>query len=407
MKMGTFPKENLTGQYSNLPMDIVHFGSGCSDKIVEELDKSGIKNAVIITGNTLATKTDLVEKLEKTLGNRCAGVFSDTIQHVHRDSVINASAFAREKNADCIISFGGGTPNDTAKSVLICLAENITEKTQLDKYRIKFEYPDKVEIPSLTSDPLPMFAIPTTLSAGEFTFFVGMTDEERKVKDLYLDPRITAKAVFLDPDLTLATPERLWLGTGIRAVDHCVEALCSKTHQPFTDALSFRALNMLATYLRETKENPDDLSARGQCMVAAWMSVCGLANVTLGLSHGIGHQLGARCDVAHGETSAVMLPRVLEFNSSVNAEQQAIVADALGLDTRNKTTEESAILARDEIQKLIRDDLGLPWRLRDVGVNEEDFAGIAKDAMEDLIVASNPRTVNSEQEVIELLRKAW
>lgn len=405
--MQTFPKENLAGQYSNLPMDIVHFGPGSYKQISEELDKAGVKNAVVITGNSLATKTDLVEKLKHTLGNRCAGVFSNTIQHVHRDSVINAAAFSREKGADCIISFGGGTPNDTAKAVLICLAENITEKKQLDNFRIKFEYPDKVEIPSLTNDPLPMFAIPTTLSAGEFTFFVGMTDEERKVKDLYLDPRITAKAVFLDPELTLATPERLWLGTGIRAVDHCVEALCSKTHQPFTDALSFRALNMLATYLRETKKNPNDLAARGQCMVAAWMSVCGLANVTLGLSHGIGHQLGARCDVAHGETSAVMLPKVLEFNGSVNAQQQAIVAEALGLDTNNKSVEEAASIARDEIQKLIRDDLGLPWRLRDVGVNEEDFPGIAKDAMEDLIVASNPRMVESEQEVIELLRKAW
>ena len=405
--MQTFPKENLAGQYSNLPMDIVHFGPGSYKQISEELDKAGVKNAVVITGNSLATKTDLVEKLKHTLGNRCAGVFSNTIQHVHRDSVINAAAFSREKGADCIISFGGGTPNDTAKAVLICLAENITEKKQLDNFRIKFEYPDKVEIPSLTNDPLPMFAIPTTLSAGEFTFFVGMTDEERKVKDLYLDPRITAKAVFLDPELTLATPERLWLGTGIRAVDHCVEALCSKTHQPFTDALSFRALNMLATYLRETKKNPNDLAARGQCMVAAWMSVCGLANVTLGLSHGIGHQLGARCDVAHGETSAVMLPKVLEFNGSVNAQQQAIDAEALGLDTNNKSVEEAASIARDEIQKLIRDDLGLPWRLRDVGVNEEDFPGIAKDAMEDLIVASNPRMVESEQEVIELLRKAW
>ena len=405
--MSIFQKKELLGQYANLPMDIVHFGNGSINQLPQELDKANVKRAVIITGKSLANKTDLVDNVKNIIGERCAGIFSDTVQHVHRNSVIAASDYARSNNADGIISFGGGTPNDTAKSVLICLAENITEKSQLDAYRIKFEYPDKVEIPSLTSDPLPMFAIPTTLSAGEFTFFVGMTDEERKVKDLYLDSRLTSKSVFLDPELTLETPERLWLGTGIRAVDHCVEALCSKDHQPFTDALAFRALNMLVTYLRETKKNPGDLTARGQCMVAAWMSVCGLANVTLGLSHGIGHQLGARCDVPHGETSAVMLPRVLEFNGSVNADQQAIVADSLGLDIRDKSTQEAAELARKEIQNLIRDDLGLPWRLRDVGVNEDDFPGIAKDAMEDLIVASNPRTVEGEEEVIELLRRAW
>ena len=108
---------------------------------------------------------------------------------------------------------------------------------------IRFRYPgSRWRFPSLTHDPIPMYAIPTTLSAGEFTYFVGVTDEERKVKDLYVDRRITAKAVFLDPELTLATPERLWLGTGMRAVDHCIEAMCSSTAQPFIDALAYRAL---------------------------------------------------------------------------------------------------------------------------------------------------------------------
>ena len=175
-----------------------------------------------------------------------------------------------------------------------------------------------------------------------------MTDEARKVKDLYVDRRITAKAVFLDPDLTMATPERLWLGTGMRAVDHCIEALCSTTHQPFTDALAYRAFNMLLRYLRETRADAGDKAARGQCMVAAWMSVCGLANVTLGLSHGIGHQLGARCDVPHGETSAVMMPHVMAFNRPVTTARQAWVAEAMGIDIAGLGEEEAAIAAGDE-----------------------------------------------------------
>ena len=161
-----------------------------------------------------------------------------------------------------------------------------------------------MEIPSLTNDPIPMFAIPTTLSAGEFTYFVGITDEDRKVKDLYVDRRDYGEGGHPRPRPHHGDAGRLWLGTGMRAVDHCIEAMCSSTAQPFIDALAYRALNMLVRYLRETKADPDDKSARGQCMVAAWMSVCGLANVTLGLSHGIGHQLGARCNVPHGETSA-------------------------------------------------------------------------------------------------------
>ncbi|MBT5675012.1 MAG: iron-containing alcohol dehydrogenase [Rhodospirillaceae bacterium] len=405
--MLSVPKQKLNGQFAMLPMDDVHFGAGSVEKLGTALEQYDVKRAVIITGNSLAQKTDLVAKVEAAAGGRTVGVFSETSQHVPRETVIAAADFARAKNADAIISFGGGTPNDTAKAVTICIAENISEPDGLDAMRIKFEYPDKLEIPSLSADPLPMFGIPTTLSAGEFTFFVGITDRARQVKDLYLDKRITAKCVFLDPDLTLATPERLWLGTGMRAVDHCIEAMCSSTHQPFTDALAYRALDMLVRYLRETKADPNDMAARGQCMVAAWMSVCGLASVSLGLSHGIGHQLGARCDVPHGETSAVMMQHVMKFNLEETRAQQAWVAEAMGVDISAMSEAEAAAAAADEVLKLVRDDLGLPWRLRDVGVTEEDFGGIAKDAMEDLIVASNPRKVESNDQVIDLLRTAW
>lgn len=401
------PKQELNGQFAMLPMDDVHFGSGSVSKLSAALEQCGAERAVIITGKSLAQKTDLVERVESAAGGRTVGVFFETSQHVPRESVIAATDFARSKNADAIISFGGGTPNDTAKAVTMCLADGITEPSGLDALRIKFEYPDKIEIPSLSADPVPMFAVPTTLSAGEFTFFVGVTDRERKVKDLYLDKRITAKSVFLDPDLTLATPERLWLGTGTRAVDHCIEAMCSSTHQPFTDALAYRALNMLVRYLRETKADPEDLAARGQCMVAAWMSVCGLASVTLGLSHGIGHQLGARCDVAHGETSAVMMQHVMTFNLKETQAQQAWVAEAMGINVDGMSEKDAAAAAAKEVLKLVRDDLDLPWRLRDVGVNKEDFDAIAVDALEDVIVASNPRKIDSKEQVINILKTAW
>jgi maleylacetate reductase len=405
--MLSVPKQELNGQFAMLPMDDVHFGAGSVTKLAAALEQYGIARAVIITGNSLAQETDLVDRVAGATGGCVAGVFSATSQHVPRESVIAAADFVRSKNADAIISFGGGTPNDTAKAVTICIAENITEPDGLEAIRIKFEYPDKLEIPSLSADPLPMFAVPTTLSAGEFTFFVGITDRKRQVKDLYLDKRITAKCVFIDPELTLATPERLWLGTGMRSVDHCIEAMCSSTHQPFTDALAYRSLNMLVRYLRETKADPGDLTARGQCMVAAWMSVCGLASVALGLSHGIGHQLGARCNVPHGETSAVMLHNVMAFNRQETLAQQAWVAEAMGVDIGAMSEAEAASAAADEVLKLVRDDLGLPWRLRDVGVSETDFDGIASDALEDLVVASNPRKIESKDQVIELLKTAW
>ena len=405
--MLSIEKKNLNGQFAMLPMDDVYFGAASVKKLEMALDQYGLNRPIIITGKSLVKNDSLMKRVLDAAGGRCVGVFSDTTQHVPRESVLEATEFARARDADSIISFGGGTPNDTAKAVAICIAEQLVTTDQLDSMRIKYEYPDKLEIPSLSRNPLPMFAIPTTLSAGEFTFFVGVTDRNRKVKDLYLDKRITAKTVFLDPELTLDTPERLWLGTGIRAVDHCIEAMCSTTSQPFTDALAYRALNMLVRYLRETKRNPQDMAARGQCMVAAWMSVCGLASVALGLSHGIGHQLGARCDVPHGETSAVMMHNVMAFNRAVTMAQQAWDAEAMGVDITGMSEEDAAIAASQEVLKLVRDDLDLPWRLRDVGVNENDFDGIARDALEDLIVASNPRKIESKDQVINLLKTSW
>jgi alcohol dehydrogenase class IV len=157
-------------------------------------------------------------------------------------------------------------------------------------------------------------------------------------------------------------------------------------------------LRMLARFLRETKSDPTDLQARSQSQVASWMSVCGLANVTLGLSHGIGHQLGARCDVPHGHTSCVMLPATMRFNAGYTAQRQAWIAELLGVDVSDMIDQGAAAAAADAVQQLIS-DLDQPAR--------EDFDAIAADALQDLIVATNPRPVGSRADVIDLLESAY
>ena len=404
--MDRFDKAPIDRVFTLLPTDDVASGAGCVRQLGDTLARYGVGRALLVTGTTLATKTDLVTRVRDAAGGRVAGVFHETRAHVPRAAVLAAAAAARALGADAVVSFGGGSPNDTAKGVLLTLAEDIRDVDGYEAKRIKFAYPSTVEIPPVIGDCLPLFAIPTTLSAGEFTHFVGITDEARKVKDLYLDKKLTAKAVFLDPELTLATPMWLWLSSGMRAVDHCVEALCSTTAHPFTDALASQALVMLARYLRECAADPADLVARVQAQVAAWMSIAGLANVTLGLSHGVGHQLGARCGVPHGHTSCVMLPATMRFNATYTARQQAWVAELLGADTRAMTPAEASAAAADAVLRLVR-DLGQPATLREVGVGREDFVAIAADALQDLIVASNPRPVRSEADVVALLESAW
>lgn len=388
------------------PLESVHHGAGAVAQIGTLLEQYGVERAILITGITLFTKTDLVEQISRAANGRIAAVFSNCRQHVPRQSVLECANMARAASVDGVISFGGGSPNDLAKAVVLALGEGVVDAPGFDRMMIKFRYPDHLEIPPMQGDALPLFAIPTTLSAGEFTYFIGITDEVRKVKDLYLDKKLMSKAVMLDPEVTLATPEWLWLSSGMRAVDHCIEALCSTTAHPVTDALAIHALKMLVRELPKCKADAADTQARLRSQVASWMSVSGLANVTLGLSHGIGHQLGARCGVPHGITSCVMMPSAMRFNRKFTGARQAWVAQIFGVDTRNLSEDRAADAAAEAVLQFTK-DLGMPWRLRDVGVQREDFEGVAKDALEDMIVASNPRPVSSVDEVIQVLNSAY
>ena len=359
----------------------------------------------IITGHSLMQQGTILGRIQELLGDRCAGVFGETRQHVPRATVLAATRAAQSADADLLISFGGGTPNDTAKLVALCLAENVTDENQLDRYRVRFQYPDKVEIPAVNNPCLPHISVSTTLSAGEFTNFAGATDEERKVKDLYTGDGLWVSEAFLDPVVTTATPGWLWASTGIRSVDHAIETVCSKISFSFSDGLALEALRLLHQHLPRSTSDRDDLESAGYCQVAAWMSIYALTNVQMGLSHGLGHQLGARNDVPHGVTSCIILPRVMEFNRSVTAPQQRRIAEAMGVDTRDANDDEAAAAAVSALENLI-DTLGIPRRLSDWGVSEADLALIAQDALEDLVVATNPRPIATQEEVVELLHRA-
>lgn len=397
--------QELKGDFLFLPMEKVAFGPGTLEKLPSELDRLHAKRAFIIISKTLASR-NMLGKVEELLGHRYVGCYNRTEQHVPRRTVLEAALEARRLGTDALVSIGGGTCIDTAKGVALALAESIVREEELDRYRIKFTYPDKIEVPSLTRPPLPHIAVPTTLSAGEHTGLIGITEIGRKVKDIYADARLVPRTVILDPELSLETPQWLWLGSGLRAVDHCIESLYSRNHLPFTDALAYNALEMLFRNLPESMRDPRSIHVRGKLQIAVWMSIFGLININLGLSHGIGHQLGARCNVPHGYTSSVMLSHVMKFNLPVVAERLALVAQAAGKDIRGLTTEQAAILAIETVSSLVA-TLKLPQRLRDVGVRPEEFEAIANDALEDMIVATNPRPVTGKQQIIELLHEAW
>lgn len=403
--MNLRPQRDLVGQFTLPPMDDVFYGPGSISDLGSVLEANGVSNAALITGTTLATSTDLVDKVVKASNGRIGSVFHESVMHVHSESVLRATEHCRDHGADGVVTFGGGSPNDTGKAVLMALAEDIRDASGFERMRVKFEYPTVTDVPSIQGDALPMVAVSTTLSAGEFTYFTGITDEARQVKDIYVDKKMTAKAVFMDAELTTATPDWLWLSTGLRSVDHCIESICSDSSHPFTDALAAHALTMLNTNLRRCKADPTDLQARTYAHIAGWMSVCGLANVQLGLSHGIGHQLGARCNVPHGVTSAVMMYPVMTWNKDHVGDKQEWIAELMGVDISGMSADEARAAGRDAVRQLVL-DLDQPSTLSEVGVGPEHFEQLAADALDDMIVSTNPRPVTSTADVVEVLEMA-
>ena len=205
-------------------------------------------------------------------------------------------------------------------------------------------------------------------------------------------------AVILDPAVTMHTPEWLFLSTGIRAVDHAVEDICSINPSPFSDGMSLQALRLLSAGLPAVKADPSDLNARLDCQLGSWMSIMGSQNgVHKGASHGIGHVLGGTAGVPHGYTSCVMLPHVLRFNEPVNAARQKWISEALGRPDGNAADLVAALIAA----------LGLPGRLRDVGVKPEQLDEIAAGSMHDRWVHTNPRKIEGPAAVRALLDAAW
>lgn len=393
------------GEYQFPLIEHVRFGPGTVGGLAREVERLGAERVLLVTGTSLATKTDLVDRLAGSLGDRLAGVFSETRQHVPRELVVAATDLARETRADCLVSFGGGSPIDTAKLTALCLAAGVDEPSQMSALHSR-EVEGETREPELPEVRTPHIAISTTLSAGEFTRYAGSTDTERGVKDAYGAPGMTPRCVFLDPELTAATPRLLWGSTGLKAFDHAVETVCSTRPQPLADTLALRAIEILTESLVPSADEPGDVALRGQCQVAAWMSILSLSSVPFGLSHALGHQLGANCDVPHGVTSCILLPLVMDFNRAVAAPRQRLIAEAMGIDVSDLDDETAGVAASSKLREIVA-ALGVETRLREWGVTDADLVAVSEDAVGDFMSLTNPRPVKSSAEVLEILRSAY
>lgn len=378
---GTSREFNLSG------LERVISGAGCVERLAFEMERRGLERAVVVTGRTLGASS-LLDRVTGSLGERCVAVFTDARQHVPSCSVAALAKELETHRADTVVSFGGGSPIDTAKAALYAL---------------------------LTAPGTPKgargpthIAIPTTLSAGEFTAVAGITDEKTRIKRPVTDSRITPRTVIADPVLTLETPGWLWVASGVRALDHAIESIYSVRHYPVSDAAASSGLTMLLRHLRPSLnlKDPQVLDHRVECQLAAWMCVFGVTNAGFGLSHALGHQIGPRWDVPHGMTSCITLPHAMRFMAELAPERFRPIAEGFGVPFDPADPKRAALACADRAAAFIA-QFELPQRLRDVRVPAEELAQVADvvhDVMDAAHVVDRPVT---KADLVTLLTHAY
>jgi alcohol dehydrogenase class IV len=360
------------GEFVFLPQERVLFGAGTRTGLSDEMDRLLASRALVLTGRSLASETPVIGEIEMLLGSRRVATFARIGQHTPEGDVAEAARIARDHRVDLLLSVGGGSPIDAAKAVARRLGDE-------------------------GGGILPQIAIPTTLSAAEFSHLAGYTDEASGAKTGFSDPRVTPRVVILDPEVTLYTPAWLWASSGIRSLDHAVETLYSPGYHPLNDILALEAISSFFSCLPASNAQPDDLDARLKGQLAAWMSFFAPASVKMGLSHRLGRLTGASYGVPHGITSCIYLPLVMEMKADHEAARLAPIARRLGLAGEGTPDLEAAIAAAEAVAGLVS-RLGLPQRLRDVGVPRDALAAIAAQVKADF---------PGEAGIDSVLERAW
>jgi alcohol dehydrogenase class IV len=390
------------GEFNFTRLERVIFGPGKIAALSNELDRRGLKRAVVVTGKTLG-KSGLLDKVTSVLGSRCAEVFKGAQQHVPLQTVRELVDRIKHADADCLISFGGGSPIDTAK---VAAAAVLTGRDPGAGAR-HIDFGGSTAVVDSSRDLIEI-AIPTTLSAGEYTPAGGVTNEETRIKAGVVDPRLQPRTIINDPALTLETPPWLWVATGMRALDHAVEAIYSIRHQLISDTLAAKAISMLFEHLPASIKTADDetLMHRGYCQMAAWLSIFGGMNTRFGISHALGHQIGAKWDVPHGITSCITMPHAMSFMAEIAPERFAPIAEGLGVPFEAANARAGALECASRVARFIA-QFDIPHTLKDAGVPRGEIHQIAAtvlDEVERSKVVDRPVT---REEIVALLEAGY
>ncbi|MGH7824530.1 MAG: iron-containing alcohol dehydrogenase family protein [Candidatus Binatia bacterium] len=387
----------LTFVFNNPRVERIVSGRGSIGKVAEEIDRVGGTRALVVISPSVS-RTFLLDWIKSGLGAKCVAIFDQVKPHSPTDSIEKAVERARDAQIDVLVSVGGGSAIDTAKGVAALLAEG----GSLPRFGVRFTPPNKKEVPLMPAPKMPHIAIPTTFSGGEYSYSAGISEGGKKY--IVADPKLAPRTVLLDPEAAATAPGRLLAASGMNALAHCVEAVYSTETQPLTEAYCLTAVGLIARYLPRAVENSQDLEALSSVQVAACLSGMGVYSAWTGIHHAIVHVVGGRYKAPHAEIHALMLPYAMRWNLDATIQAHARMAREIGIDAGNENDLAAAV---PEHVFGMNQRMGLPLKLRDLGVPRDGLKQLAIDALDDYSINTNPKPVHAAEQVLEVLELAW
>ncbi|BBV06111.1 lactaldehyde reductase [Providencia rettgeri] len=372
-----------------------YFGEGAINHLIEEIQKRQFNKALIVTDADLV-KYNVVSKVTQLLDDAKLdyAIYDGVIPNPTIDTVQQGLKHFKQSNADCLIAIGGGSPQDTAKAIGIIINNP--------------QYEDVVSLEGVapTQNPaVPIIAIPTTAgTAAEVTINYVITDNKLCRKFVCVDPHSIPIVAIIDPSMMASMPASLKAATGVDALTHAIEGYITKGAWALTDALHLKSIELISNSLRQSvKGDPQGVETMA---LAQYMAGMGFSNVGLGLVHGMAHPLGAFYNTPHGVANAILLPHIMSYNADYTGEKYRDIARAMGVKNIDAFSLQEARNTAIAAVFALNKDVGIPEKLREIGMKLEDIPSLAQAAFDDVCTGGNPRDTTLE-DITELYQAIY
>lgn len=382
----------------------IHFGRDCTQDLEQSLADRGIGSALVVCGRNVGANEEVMEPIREGLGDRLADIFADTTPAKTLETVFAGIDRAREVNADTIVAVGSGSSLDVGTGIsALANADRTLEDVRSEV----------VETGSLTLPDderlLPCVKVPTTMAGADLTVAAGLiaSTDEGPVEAIPVDDRLMPTALFYDPKLYETTPKDILAGSAINGFDKGVEAIYSRFANPVTDATAVRGLRYLRSSLPDLRTaDPEDMERAVIGIVLAQHGVSMPEAYKINIVHAFGHALRNQFGIQQGVAHAVIVPHALRLIFDQGGGRPDVLAEGLVTGEEDASDTEEAVI---EAVESIRDGLGLPVRLRDVGgTNESELEAAAEHVAEDDFLDLGPPSFEpSVDEIKATLHDAW